>query len=224
MAKDLHITKILNWIWHWCSGSWRNRNTRLILKLGWLHEIKVNCSHNYHWEGHGLICLKIVCTQLLKMKPLFWLPFLPVKHAVSHWANCWQFCNINVRTFSLSSWIMGIEQVVFSSCATMGDRMYVLHPRFSGKRIMSVPFHIHHIIADLLPEIFFWLSQLTQALKSHMYENNEAVKSSNSATVHYSRKCLLWPFQYHSEVPSSYQCSWTIFKLRCTTRMTITIL
>jgi hypothetical protein len=63
-----------------------------------------------------------------------------------------------------------------------------IHPRFSGKRIMSVPFHMHHIIPDLLPGIF---SKLTQAMKSHMYENNEAVKSYNSATVQHSRKCLL---------------------------------
>jgi len=157
------------------------------------------------------------------MKPLFWLPFLPVKSAVSN-GQIVEFCNINVRKLSLSPWSMGIGQVVFSLCTTMWDRMYVLHPRFPGKKIMSVPFHKHHIIPDLLPWIFSLLPKLTQALKSHMYENNDAVKSYNSATVQYSRKCLLWPYQYHSEVPSCYQCSWTIFKLWCKTRMTFTIL
>ena len=89
---------------------------------------------------------------------------------------------------------------------------------------LSVPFHMHCIIPDLFPRIFSSLPQPTQALKSHTYENTEAVKIYNSATVQYTRKCLLWPLQYHSEVPSCYQCSWTIFKLHCMTMTMITIL
>jgi len=48
---------------------------------------------------------------------------------------------------------MGIGKVVFPSCATMWDHMYLTIQDFLAKEL-SVPFHMDHIIPDLLPGIF----------------------------------------------------------------------